>query len=789
MKNVFALISFLLISFNAFSQIHITGKVIDISTGNVIPDVIIIFPENNKTITSDENGAFDIMLDKTEYFISTSHIAFEKPGDRVTLYNIELYGPKDVYIEIEMLPKNNIFQPVVITASRADQDYPVTYTNISGSEIEKLNFGEDLPFLLESIPSVVVTSDAGNGVGYTGIRIRGSDATRVNITINGVPYNDAESQQTYWVDLPDFAASVDDIQIQRGVGLSTFGVSSLGGSVNIFTNNLGNEPFAKINASAGSFNLLKASAAFGTGKINDHWYFEGRASKINSDGFIDRSFSDLSSFFITGAYVSSNYKSIVNIFSGKERTYQSWGGVPAEIIDTNRTFNPYTYSNQTDNYIQTHYQWHNTFFVHQHSGAIQLTLNYSKGAGYYEQLEVDQYFPDYGIDPVIIGVDTVASGDLITRKWLDNDYYGTYLQYSETFKNDLSITAGGAWYIYSGTHFGRIIWSEFASTTGPDHEWYNNDALKNDGNIFTQLTYRKNKFIFLLDGQVRKVNYDFLGLDAFGNDVVQNVDLLFINPKAGVTFKQNTLSETYLFFGRSGKEPNRDDYVESSPLSRPSPEILYNVEVGERIKTHGWQFMLNYYLMYYRDQLVLTGEINDVGAFTRTNIPSSYRTGIELAWSKLFFEKLAWNANASFSRNIIIDYVEYVDNWDDGTQTAFNYHNTQLAFSPSVVAYNNINYPLISKQNKNNFNRHTLSAGLTTKYVGKQYADNTENEARSLDAYLINDITLNYKIHCKSLKEVNFNFIFQNFINFIKIIFILFLHMHVCIIGGRNQES
>ena len=764
MKKNFVFLFSLVFSIRLFAQFTITGTVLTLEDKLPIENVNVIFQLEGKIVTTDSLGKFSIDLKENEEFI-LSHIAYDfvlkaPAGTAEDLAK----APNIINYRILMTLKNRLFQPVEIIAHRAENSFPVTFTNIKGSELNKNNFGEDLPFLLESTPSAVVTSDAGNGIGYTGIRIRGSDATRVNITINGVPYNDAESQQTYWVDLPDFASSIDDIQIQRGVGLSTYGVSSLGASVNIFTNNLSYYPFAKIDAAIGSFNLFKAGAAFGTGVIKEHWYFEGRVSKINSDGFVDRSFADLSSFFLTTSYKLKKYSSIVNIFSGDERTYQSWAGVPAEIIDTNRTYNPYTYENQTDNYTQTHYQWHNTW-IFKYPNILNLTFNYSKGNGYYEQLEEDQNFIAYGAQPVIIGIDTIHFTDLITQKWLDNDYYGAYIQYSGKLTGKLNINSGAAYYIYSGAHFGKIIWSEFPLPFPYNYEWYNNNANKKDGNIFTQLSFNLEKLIFLVDAQLRNVKYQFFGLDGFGNNVEQNVDLLFFNPKAGITYKQNNQLETYIYFGKSGKEPNRDDYVESSPFSRPSPEILYNLEMGERLNWKGWQLMLNYYYMYYQDQLVLTGEINDVGAFTRTNIPSSYRTGFELASSKLFFNKLMWNANVSFSKNIIIDYVEYVDNWDTGSQATFTYHNTPLAFSPAIVGYNKLNYALFNVQNKKSFSEHTLFAGLTSKYVGKQYADNTGNENRSLDPYLVQDVSLNYQIKSKSMKEINFNFIVQNILN------------------------
>ncbi len=748
---------------NNFAQTHISGTVVDVTTNNPIPNVAVFFSKSDTMIFTGEMGDFNIVTKNLDFDIILKHLAFQKV-DSGMKYQCTGVNPAFCNITLYMEPINNLFQTVTITASRVENTSPVTITNISGIELNKNNFGEDMPFLLESTPSAVVTSDAGNGVGYTGIRIRGSDATRVNISINGVPYNDAESQQTYWVDLPDFASSVDDIQIQRGVGTSTYGISSLGASINIFTNKLEVKPYAKLNTSVGSFNLLKTSAAFGTGKIKEHWYFEGRASKVDADGFIDRSHADLASFFITTAFASEKYASELNVFSGEEHTYQSWGGVPAEILDTNRTYNPYTYKDQTDNYVQTHYQWHHHFYLNYYS-KIDLTFNYTKGSGYYEQLEEEQSFEDYGASPFVLNTDTVFATDMITQKWLDNDYLGAYLQYSKEFNEQVHLNTGAAYYYLNGNHFGKIIWAEYASPFGYDYSWYDNDATKKDGNIFAQLTADIQRFKFFADVQVRQVNYAFLGADQYGNSVQQNVDLLFFNPKMGITWLHHKNANAYIYFGKSGKEPNRDDFVESSPLSRPSPEILYNAELGERLQFKGWQLMANFYYMYYRDQLILTGQINDVGAYTRTNVPESYRTGIEVAWSKLFFNKLSWNANTSLSKNIINSYTEYVDNWDDGSQKPFEYEGTQIAFSPSVIAYSNLNYILLQKQNEKKRSEQHLDIALISKFVGKQFADNTENNERVIDPYLLNDIKLSYAIKCVSINELYISFITQNVLN------------------------
>lgn len=707
--------------------------------------------------STNEFGFISIPLTTMPDTVRVSHLGYQETAALPSDWTI---AGNSITLNIYLIPNEIVFMPVEVTALRIKEDAPVTFTNIRGAQLAQQNFGEDMPMLLERIPNAVATSDAGNGIGYTGLRIRGSDATRVNISINGVPYNDAESQQSYWVDLPDFASSVDDIQVQRGIGTSTNGISAFGASVNINTNTLDAEPGVQVVSSIGSFGLRKFSANVQSGKINDHWYLEGRYSDIHSDGFIDRAQADLNAYFITTAYKSNKYSSILNVFSGKENTYQAWGGVPAEILDTNRTYNPYTYENQVDDYTQTHFQWHNIWSPSDNE-ELRITLNHTIGYGFYEQLEEEQDITDYGVAYPVIGFDTVFTSDMITQKWLDNQYSGAFIQYSRNWLNQLSIKTGLAGYRYAGDHFGKVIWSEYASTLGYDHEWYRNDALKYDANVFSQIILTRNKLRYFIDLQVRNVNYQFEGYDIEAQLVDQTANLLFFNPKIGVSYNAINNQTTYVYLGRAMKEPNRDDYVESTPLSRPRPEQLYNFELGHRARFGKWMLEANAFGMYYIDQLVLTGEINDVGAYTRTNIPKSYRTGIELSWSTTFFNHIDWNANFSFGQNKILEYTEYVDNWDDGSQTAFTYQNTDLAFSPSTIGYSNIKWNFLQKNNSAG-NQHRAAIFTISKYVGQQYADNTGDAARKLDPYFLQDLGLNYTRGYRNKSQVAVNFIVQN---------------------------
>ena len=756
-KHLIFFLSCLFLGSALHAQIVLNGRVMDIYDRGPIPFATVALPDT--VLQADQNGMFSIRLKLMPDRITVSHIAYRACSTMSPMQCANQVCTIVIYLE----PADVVFQAAEVTAQRAGADMPVTFTNIKGAVLQQQNFGEDMPMLLEALPSAVATSDAGNGVGYTGLRIRGADATRVNITINGVPYNDAESQQTYWVNLPDFASSVDDIQVQRGVGTSINGISSFGAAVNIHTNTLSETPFARTQLSTGSFGLQKWMGSFGSGRLNNHWFVEGRVSELHSDGFIDRGFADLQSWFFTGGYKSKRYTSIINAFSGNERTYQAWAGVPAEVLDTNRTYNPYTYEDQTDNYRQTHYQWHNTLLT-KNNNAWRLTLNYTTGAGYYEQLESEQYYSDYGAAPFVTGTDTLFTTDLISQKWLDNTFGGAFLQYQHQFNEHATLTTGAATYRYDGDHFGKVIWAQYAEPFGYDHTWYDNNGLKWDGNVFAQFVQERNRFTWMLDLQVRTVNYQFQGYDAFGALVDQQVDLLFFNPKAGITWKQRPGMDAYVFVGHSSKEPNRDDYVESTPLSRPVQEQLYNLEIGERITWSGWQIMLNYYLMYYIDQLVLTGEINDVGAYTRANIPESYRTGVELAWSKTFLRTMQWTANASFSANKILDYTEYVDDWNTGAQVPFIYASTDLAFSPSVIAFSQFQWRCW-QHGSVDAGQHQVSLAFTSKYVGDQYADNTGTADRLINAYQVHDVGIRYQFSDRKVKQASLSFLVQNLLN------------------------
>ena len=627
---------------------------------------------------------------------------------------------------------------VSVNALRANEKTPIAFTNISKSEIKKSNLGQDLTYLISLTPSVVTTSDAGAGIGYTSLRVRGTDPSRINVTINGIPINDSESQGVWWVNMPDFASSLDNIQIQRGVGTSTNGAAAFGASINLKTMGLNQKAYTITNNSVGSFNTLKNNIEFGSGLLNNKFTFDGRLSKISSDGYIDRASSDLKSLYLQGAFFGKKSVLKAIIFSGQERTYQAWNGVPQRYLDTNRTFNSYNYENEVDNYNQTHYQLHYNEQLNSKTN-IHLATHYTHGEGYYENEKLNQDLADYALSNVLIGNDTIFSTDLVRRKWLNNDFGG--ITYSINHKNDfINLVIGGANNVYSGQHYGNVIWAQYISNGLFNHEYYKNIATKYDNNLFIKSNFQASeKTSLFLDLQSRNIEYEFNGNDIEGNSETQEVSLEFFNPKFGLSHKLNEEQLFYGSFAVANKEPNRSDYVESSPNSRPLHETLYDTEIGFKYSTSDFRFNANAYIMNYDNQLIKTGELNDVGYFTSENVKSSFRRGIELEGSVLLSKKLTWAANMTLSENKIDTFIEYIDSWDTGGQEEVIYTNTDLAFSPSIIWASQLTY---------NF-EDNLSLDFITKYVGEQFIDNSSSNDRKLDDYLVNNLRVTYDLKSK----------------------------------------
>ena len=640
-------------------------------------------------------------------------------------------------------------QPIEVIAIRAGEKAPFTKNNLDKKQIEINNLGQDLPYLLNQLPSVVINSDAGNGVGYTGIRIRGSDGTRINVTLNGIPYNDAESQGTFFVDLPDFASSTNSIQVQRGVGTSSNGAGAFGATINLSTNEVIDTSYAEINNSYGSFNTLKNTLKFGSGIIGKNFTVDGRLSRISSDGYVDRASSNLHSFYLSTAFVDEKHSLRLNIFSGKQKTYQSWYGIPESLLETNRTYNSAgqdqpgkPYENETDNYTQTHYQ---LFYNNKLSDfwKANMAIFLTKGAGYYEQYKAGEAFAKYGLPDYNVGGSTNTKTDLIRQLWLDNDFYGSIfsLQYH---KNKTQLTIGGGWNEYDGKHFGIINWAKLQPSVPSNYQWYHHTALKKDLSLYAKWTQQINlHWQSFIDLQYRNVDYNINGFrDNPGLLIDEKYG--FLNPKAGITYNYKNW-QAFLSFALSTKEPNRDDFEAGSSL-QPKAEKLRDIELGIERKRGKISYGANFYYMQYKDQLVLTGKINDVGAYSRINIPQSYRAGVEIQTNLTLTKWLNMGANISFSENKVNNFTEYIDDYDNGGQISNFYKKTSLSFSPAVVAGSSVNLIL--------FKNGELS--LINKYVSRQFLDNTEKINRSLHPYYLQDVRISYLLQSRLLKEVHF---------------------------------
>nr|WP_293165726.1 TonB-dependent receptor [Allomuricauda sp.] len=629
-----------------------------------------------------------------------------------------------------------VLDEVLVQSVRITKDFPITFSDLDKVELAPRNLGQDIPILMNFMPAVVTTSDAGAGVGYTSMRVRGSDATRVNVTINGIPYNDAESHGTFWVNMPDFASSTQSLQLQRGVGTSTNGAGAFGASLNMLTDAFSEEAYATISSSVGSFSTLRNNVKFSTGLMNDHFEFSGRLSRVTSDGYVDRAASELDGYFLQGAYQDDNTLIKALLFGGHEITYQAWNGITAEQLENDRTFNSagiYTddngntqfYENEVDNYKQDHFQlhWYETWNP---AWNTHLAVHYTRGKGFFEQFREDDDFATYGLEPITVNGDLVENTDLIRRRWLDNDFYGTI--FSATYNNEnLELIMGGGYNEYKGDHFGEIIWAEYASGSEIRDRYYDDNSTKTDFNVYTKANYKlTDQWSLFGDVQYRGVTYE-----ANGEDTGLVYDSFsFFNPKAGITFDLNRNNNFYFSYARANREPNRNDYESGSP----KPEKLNDFELGWRFISPSFQLNTNVYYMRYKDQLVLTGELNDVGAPLRSNVGDSYRLGLEIDASIRLSNAFQWRPNIALSDNRNIDFFFERDG------ELQNLGNTNIAYSPQLIASN-----IISYQPNANF-----QVSLLSKFVGKQYMGNIDSEASVLDSYTQTDFNVQYTININS---------------------------------------
>lgn len=666
---------------------------------------------------------------------------------------------------------------VTVYSTRANEKTPTTYSTVGKDELKERNLGQDLPILLNFTPSLVTTSDAGAGIGYTGLRIRGSDATRINVTINGIPVNDSESHGVFWVNMPDLSSSLNSVQIQRGVGTSSNGAAAFGATVSLKTNNVSPESFFQTDNSVGSFNTWKNNVTYNTGLINDVYNFEARLSRIISDGFIDRSAADLRSYYLSGGRYGEKTMIKAVIFGGQEITQQAWYGTPEakltgdaddiqELIDfggeystpeqlanlrnSGRSFNYYLYDNEVDNYRQDHYQLH---VGHTFSDALNFSgaLHYTRGRGFFEQFREDDELADYGLPNVTVGTETVTNSDIIRRRWLDNHFYGA--TYSLNYNNDAwDVTLGGAWNQYDGDHFGEIIWAQFAGDVDIRDRYYFGDGVKKDFNSFLKVNYQLNDELNLFgDAQIRKINYETAGLDSDRLQYDVDTDFTFFNPKLGLTYEVNSSTNAYISYAIGNREPVRSDFIDADEDTEPKHETLQNIEAGVRSRSAKFSYEANFYYMSYENQLVVTGAVNDVGAPIRVNVPNSYRMGIELAGAYQLTEDLIWSANLTLSRNKIDQFSEIVF----ASFGEIQHTNSDISFSPNVISASDISYSPIDG----------FTLQLLTKYVGKQFLDNTSNDDRAIDAYLTNDVRLSYDFAVGDIKNIGISLLVNNVLN------------------------
>ena len=752
-------------------QNFIKGKVFD-EKGRPLSGATAIIKNSNdiQTQITDSEGAFLFAnLSKKTYTLSVSFLGYETSTQQISV---------NEDIEIILLVKSYNINEVSVYSLRAKENSAITYTNLRSDEIEERNFGQDIPYLLSLTPSFIATSDAGTGIGYTGFRVRGTDANRINITVNGVPLNDAESHGTFFVNMPDFASSVSSMQIQRGIGSSTNGSAAFGASINMETGLTSSEPYAEFSGTYGSFNTTKYSVKAGSGILNNKLAFDARVSGLNSDGYVDRAFADLKSYYLSAGYYGDNTTLKLLTFGGKERTYLAWYGVDLDLVrldplNYKRSYNDLGeyiddegnvryYDNQTDNYTQTHYQLH---WNQKISSALNLnvSLHYTDGIGYYEEYKTERDYIEHGLTPAIENNVTREETDLIRQKWLDNDFYGfTFALNYENNRIDASL--GGSANRYDGNHFGKILWARNpADDFNPENDWYRNKGIKDDANIYAKTTIETIKNLFIsADLQLRYIKYKIEGEDdkydsdkSKMRDITQTHTYPFFNPKIGVSYKMNNRKDVYASFSIANREPNRNNYTDASENERPTSERLYDSEIGYRYHSPRASFAVNLYHMQYKDQLILTGKVSEIGEALTTNIKDSYRQGIELQGGVKISEQLRWDGNLTLTRNKISNFSEFVDvydaNWNWLESREIKLGSTDIAYSP------NLNFNSIVK-----FNYKSFESLLQSNYVGKQYIDNTSSDDRAINPYFVNNLILKYHFPVKKLQGLSLQLAINN---------------------------
>ncbi|RYY18020.1 MAG: TonB-dependent receptor, partial [Cytophagaceae bacterium] len=695
-------------------------------------------------------------------------------------------------LPLRLLPGGVLTGEALITASRASDRTATPYTNLSKQDLNKRNFGQDLPYLLDQTPSVVVNSDAGAGVGYTDIRIRGTSSTGINTTVNGIPLNDPESHGSFLVNLPDLSSSINSIQVQRGVGTSQNGSAAFGASLNISTLDNRREAYGETQNSFGSFNTWKNNVSFGTGLVGKYFTFDGRLSRISSDGYMNRAASDLKSYYFSAGFQRKNTLLKFITFSGREKTYQAWNGVPepaltgdrallqvyvdngelsaanaARVLQEGRRYSYYTYDNQTDNYQQNHYQLH----LSQGLGSdwsLGAALHLTRGFGYYESYRANRRLSDYNLPNVVVGTTTISRTNLIDRKWLDNYFYGgTFaLNYHPKANDKIQATLGGGWNRFDNDHYGEIIWAQYASTSFPGQRYYLNTAHKTDFNAYARATYQVLPWLGVYgDMQVRRIVYSIDGVEDDQNDVTTRVNYTFFNPKAGLTASLGHGQQLYASFAVGQREPVRADFTDRPAGDQTAQaERLHDFEGGYRFTRADLSFLgpntavrveANGFYMSYRNQLVNTGQLNDVGTALRTNVARSYRRGVELTGFVSANDKISLSSTLTLSQNRILDYHDVTYDANYSPVVAAEGRTTTISYSPAAISAHTLEGQPVQG----------LRLALLYKTVGRQYLDNSTNDGRSIAAYQVLDFRLRYALHPKFMKEIELALLVNNLLN------------------------
>ena len=768
MRQIF-IVAFVLVStLLSFSQRAVKGKVTD-ESGAPLQGATVFVKSESKGETTDRNGKFVIAgLSRAAYQIEVSYVGYVTET---------LDARTNVDLNIVLKRAEYEISEITVTSVRANNRSAVAYSNVNKEDIEQRNMGQDIPYLLALTPGFVATSDAGTGIGYTGFRIRGTDANRTNITVNGVPLNDAESHGTFFVNMPDFASSLSSMQVQRGVGTSTNGAAAFGASINMQTEGLNVKPYAEISSTYGSFNTNKNTLKAGTGLLQNKFAFDARLSNVTSDGYIDRAWVDMKSYYFSAGYYGEKSTVKFLTFGGNEKTYQAWNGVDSEIMKTNRTYNELGeyqdnagntqyYDNQTDNYAQTHYQLHWLQTLNRHLN-FNATAHLTRGLGYYEDYKTGRKYKEYGLIPDTVAGVALKKTDLVRQKWLDNYFYG--ITYGLNYDIDrMNLSVGGAVNRYDGDHYGKVKWVRNANQLDMSKEWYRNNGVKDDANVYAKLNMETFEKLFAsVDLQYRYIHYQMAGTDDKydeDNNVMRDITNMyeyhFFNPKFGLTYMPDKNNSVYASYSVSNREPNRNNYTERAKNeAEPRPERLFDVEAGYRYQSSKVAVGANLFFMDYKDQLILTGKISEIGELLTTNISDSYRAGLELTVGVKPVSWLKWDGNLTLSQNKILNFIEqdvdmYDADWNWIGSKNDTLGTTDIAYSPNVVANSAFVF---------NFNRFEL--GLYSSFVGKQFFDNTSSDDRAIDAYFVNNLSLKYALPLKKIRGIDFQFMLNNLLN------------------------